>query len=299
MSNIWELKNRIKTTQNISQITKAMEMVAASKMKKAQAQAMSARPYALALRESLATVSQALQEKEFTHPFMESHDQGRELVIVISTDKGLCGSLNANLFKVLDGWKSEHPEAQVMAVGRKSVLFVRKMGYELHSQFTDLPEYIDLDDVIPILTILKQGFVSKEFKSVYVVYNDFVNTLTQEPVVAKLLPIDLTMEVRVGIEDKAEAEPAEIQQFSKDYEFEPSAEELLTDLLDFYVENSLYHIFLESKASEHSARMVAMRDASENADELLYELNLMFNKTRQEEITNELLDINRAMTALG
>ncbi len=290
MANERQVKRRIGAAQNISKITKAMEMVAASKMKKAQDQALAARPYSQALYDSITTISQAAKLNE--HPLLSTHEEGIPLVVVIGTDKGLCGALNANLAKELNAWKKQHRNGEVVAVGKKAVLFTRSVGMTVHAQFTDLPEHLRFQDVIAVVSLVLQGFVERRFSSVDVIYTDFINTLSQKPKVAGLLPLSKIFKPDVVEEKDSDEEP-------KEYVFEPNPKEILAHLLPFYLENTLYHSFLEAKASEHSARMVAMKNASENAAELMDELRLIYNKTRQQNVTGELLDIISATMALN
>jgi F-type H+-transporting ATPase subunit gamma len=291
MANQRQVKRRIGTAQNISKITKAMEMVAASKMKKAQEQALAARPYSQALYDSITTISQA--SKLDGHPLLSNHEAGIPIIVVIGTDKGLCGALNGNLLKVLVDWKKKHSNGEVVAVGKKAVLAARSVGMTVHAQFTQLPEYVTTVDVIPVTTLVLNNFIEQKFKSVDILYTDFINTLSQKPKQASLLP--LTRSFTPDVVEKKVDEKIQI----KEYTFEPSPKEILDKLLPFYLENTIYHSFLEAKASEHSARMVAMKNASENAGELVDELKLIYNKTRQQEITTELLDIISATMALS
>lgn len=208
-------------------------------------------------------------------------------MLLISTDKGLCGSLNQNLFKKMIEWLKTKPNAQIIAVGKKAVHFSRIYDVPLHAQFVELPEVLTFSDSIPITTLIQQGYISKKFKSVTVVYMDFISTLVQKVRVIDLLPIPKDQLDDGVIDPGSHAE----------YIFEPSAKTLLAELLPYYVENTIYQAFLEARASEHSARMVSMKNASENANQLKDDLQLLFNKSRQESITNELLDITTASLA--
>lgn len=285
MANARQVKQRIGTAQNISKITKAMEMVSASKMRRAQDQTLAARPYAQALTNSLRSLAQ--ETSHDLHPLLSHHEIGLELLIVISTDKGLCGSLNQSLFKQTLAWIRQHPQGQLILVGKKSVAFAKFLGLETYAQFTDLPDSIGVEDILPLSTLVIDKFKTKEFKSVEILYTDFINTLSQKVAQSQLLPIQIEPEELI----LAEGDTAE-------YIFEPSSKEILGELLPYYIENSIYQSFLEAKASEHSARMVAMKNASENAKDLVSELQLIFNKTRQESITNELLEITTATVSL-
>jgi F-type H+-transporting ATPase subunit gamma len=289
MANNRQIKNRIVTAKNISKITKAMEMVAASKMKKAQDQALSARPYAQALAQSLQTVSKVATG---AHPLLSSHEEGSHAVVVISTDKGLCGSFNGQLLKSLSNWKKEHSgELKIIVIGKKAVLFTRSLGLTVHAQFTELPEEATSSDIIALAKLVTEGFLIKEFKTVDIIYMDFINTLSQQAKKQQLLPLS-------SFEKDEKDLGFELKGGNKEYLFEPSASAILNKLLPYYIENTLYQLLLESRASEHSARMVAMKNASENAQELVDELKLIFNKSRQQAITSELLDIATATLVL-
>lgn len=288
-NNTRQIKSRITASQNISKITKAMEMVSASKMKRAQEQALAARPYARALQRSLQKLSEHTDSS--LHPLLQKRDSGKEIFLIVSTDKGLCGSMNTFLFKATLHWLKDHPEGEVIAVGRKAVMFCRNNGVPLFAQFTDLPDRVGLKDILPISQLIMEKFLSGEFKSVQLIYMDFINTLSQKLRQVQILPLQpepaYTDETMITMNTTGE------------YIFEPDAKTILSQLLPYYMENAIYQIFLEGKASEHSARMVSMKNASENAAELVSELKLLFNKSRQANITSELLDITTASLTVG
>lgn len=285
MATARQVKQRISTAKNISKITKAMEMVSASKMRRAQDQTLSARPYAQALTESLKTLAQ--EATPDLHPLLSSHSEGKDVLIVVSSDRGLCGSLNQNMFKKAMEWYKEHPEGEFVVVGKKAVGFAQFVGIPVIAQFTNVPDKVSVTNILPITTLAIEKFAEKMYRSVSIVYMDFVNTLSQKVKLQQLLPIKNL----AGDEALVTTERSE-------YIFEPSAKEILQELLPYYVENAVYQSFLEGKASEHSARMVAMKNASENAKELVKELQLLFNKSRQESITKELLEITTATMTL-
>lgn len=289
MNNVRQIKQRIKTAQNIAKITKAMEMVSASKMKKAQEIALAARPYAQTLYESL----QLLQQNVITyiHPLLKKHTAGKDVLILVSTDRGLCGSLNPNLFKNTIQWYNTHQNPELIVVGKKAVNFARIYGLQVQAEFIDLGDTIELEDILPISSLVTKGFIEESYKSVSIVFMDFVNTLTQKVTVTQILPL-----ADIEALDEGALVSSHI---SSEYVFEPNANEILNELLPYYLENSIFHAFLEAKASEHSARMVAMKNASENAKDLVHELNLAYNKSRQEGITTELLDITTAILTQG
>lgn len=282
-----QVKQRISTAKNIAKITKAMEMVSASKMKKAQQSALSARPYAHALEESLRLV--ATQNPEYNHPLLSKHDAGKDILIIIATDRGLCGSLNQNLFKLTAEWLNNHEGGQVIVVGKKAVAFAAYIGLDVLASFVNMPDHITTADLVPLSTLIVDRFTKEELRTVDLIFADFVNTLSQQPKLLSLLPIG---QLPTGPETLSKLEtPSE-------FLFEPSAQDILDELLPYYLEHTIFQTFLEAKASEHSARMVAMKNASENAKDLVKELQLLYNKSRQESITNELLDITTATLSL-
>ncbi len=292
MANTRQIKRRISSAQNISKITSAMEMVAASKMKKAQNQAVESRPYAHALTQSLKKIAQYTDSS--LHPLLSQHQAGAPCVVIVSTDKGLCGGLNTNILKQVSAWKKQHTGGVAIVIGKRGISVARVAGLPIEAQFTDLPEVISQEEIIPMIQLIKSKFLDQTYRSVDVIYTDFINTLSQKPDVIRLLPI---------AKEEAEFIPEQPKQVNPQvmptYVFEPGAKELLDYLLPYYLENTLYHIMLESKASEYSARMVAMKNASENAMDLVAELQLMFNKSRQAAITAELLDITTAVMSLS
>ncbi len=288
MSNARQVKQRIKTAKNISKITKAMEMVSASKMRKAQERALSARYYTLALSDSLATLAQRIKD-ESLHPLLRVNTQGKPLAIVIGTDKGLCGSLNQNLLKLVLTWLKENPKGEIVAVGKTIIRMLKFWGLDLKAQFSNLPDAVTTADIVGLSRLVIDGYLNQEIKSVNLFFTDFINTLSQKPKRFPLLPLASKLDELTSL---AVTGP------KPQYLFEPSASAILDDLLPFYIENMIYQAFLESRASEHSARMVTMKNASENAGELVDSLKLIYNKERQASITNELLDITTASMAL-
>lgn len=286
MANARQVKQRINTAKNISKITKAMEMVSASKMRRAQDQTLSARPYAAALHAAMLQLG--AEVPRHLHPLLSKHAEGIPIMIVISTDRGLCGSLNQNLFKQLASWQKAHPNGQFIAVGKKAVSYCQFLGLPIYAQFIQLPDTVGVKDILPISTLAMDRFIDKSFRSVTVLFTDFINTLSQQARVEHMLPIEPPTQPELTLSPAAH----------KEYVFEPSAKALLSQVLPYYVENTIFQAFLEAKASEHSARMVAMKNASENAKDLVRELQLVFNKSRQESITSELLDISTASLTL-
>lgn len=288
MANARLIKRRINAAQNISKITKAMEMVAASKMKRAQEQATAARPYARALELSLRKVAQ--DSSPGLHPLLEHNIDGYPVLVLISTDKGLCGSLNTQLLKSSIAWFDQYPDGKVIAIGKKAVHFCQLAGFEILAQFTELPEKIATADILPITTLVMSNFETKQFSLVTLTYMDFINTLSQKVRSVQLLPIS---------KQEIAEDTMTTLKLSHEYTFEPSAKELLSYLLPYFIENTVFQAFLEARASEHSARMVTMKNASENAKSLVHELKLEFNKSRQAAITSELLDITTASMTIA
>ena len=263
-----------------------MEMVAASKMRKAQQQAVQSRPYATALEDILTKLSN--EQNILLHPLFDDHGIGTDLLICLSTDRGLSGSFNPTLFRKVLEWKSTHPKGTLLVVGRKAIAFTQFSNIQTYAQFSDLPDSIELADILPVTRIAMEGYLNHQFKMVSVLYMDFINTLSQKPKLLLLLPISPPDDAFIAQ-----------HQNTGEYLFEPSAKEILDELVPYYLENSVYQSFLESKASEHSARMVAMKSASESAGDLVDELQLIFNKSRQASITNELLEITTATLSLN
>jgi F-type H+-transporting ATPase subunit gamma len=300
MANARIIKRRVNSVQNIAKITKAMQMVSASKTRYSQKMATSSLPYMRSLLDSLETVTQFVEQE--AHPFLNRDRTGADLLIIISTNKGLCGSLNTNLFKKLLLWSKARPHAQYVAVGQKAVNFLRMHDFNLLAGFTDWPEKTKLSDVLPLIDMVKERYLDGQINRVDVLFTDFVNTLQQRSLIFRLLPIEDLQIQQLGTEfqnknikiQTKEAKKEAEKKKQVNYLLEPSPKELLDFLLNYYLELSFYHLVLEALASEHSARMIAMKSASDNAKDLVEVLKLDFNKSRQTMITNELLDISSA-----
>ncbi|MEP7166559.1 MAG: ATP synthase F1 subunit gamma [Candidatus Woesebacteria bacterium] len=287
------IKSRIKSATNIAKITKAMEMVAASKMRRSQEQALASRPYTHKLLEMLHTIGTNTDSS--LHALLSTpNPTAPELLILVSTDRGLAGSLNSNLFRASMTEMSTMRSPKIVAIGKKAREFALKMDIPLVAEFTGLPDKLKLSDVLPIAHLFVEGFLTGEFSSVRTIHAQFVSTLLQQPEVNKLLPIKVS-EIR---QPDMTHQSAEIIKARQEYSFEPNPKEILDFLLPFYTENGFYQIMLEAKASEHSARMVSMKNASDNAKDIVGSLRLEYNKTRQAAITTELLDITTASLAL-
>ena len=274
-----EIRGKIKSVENTRKITKAMEMVAASKMRKAQDRMRAARPYSDKVRNIAANLSQA--NPEYTHPFMQVNDAKAAGFIVVSTDKGLCGGLNTNVLRALTGKLREVQSAghavQAVAIGTKGLGFLNRIGAPVVSHVTQLGDKPHLEKLIGPVKVLLDAYSQGKVNAVYLCYTKFINTMRQEPVVEQLLPLA-----------KLEADKGH---HGWDYIYEPDAQSVIDDLLVRYVEALVYQAVAENMASEQSARMVAMKAATDNAGNVIAELKLVYNKTRQAAITKELSEI--------
>ena len=289
-ANTRDIRRRIKSVKNTSQITKAMQMVAASKMRKAQMRALSGRPYAEELAKILAALGIAGGSDEL-HPLLQERKEvKRELVIVISTDKGLCGALNTNLLRELN--RFDAAKTTFVAVGRKGAQYLGRLKRDLAAEF-ELKEAFTFLECKQASKFAIEKFLSGEVDKVTVAYTDFKSTLRQEPTLKVILPVQ-----NFDIDD-LHGEKTEVAASSTEYLFEPSAGGVLEHLVPHYVHFAVYQMVLESRASEHSARMVAMKNATDNAKQLIKDLTLEYNKIRQAGITTELLEITTAQMALG
>jgi F-type H+-transporting ATPase subunit gamma len=285
-----EIKTKIKSTQNMRKVTRALEMVSAAKIRRAQDLMKASRPYARLMRKMIAHVAQA--NTDFRHPFLVEREQvARVAFVVVSTDRGLCGGLNSNLFRRLlpqiKAWQDKGVQVDVVAIGQKAVSFFRRLnGINLIGSVTHLGEKPKLEQVIGVIKVVLDAYTSNQLDRVFLAYNDFVNTMTQKPAVEALLPLPLVAAEMEGTEGvKLE------QAYDWDYIYEPDAATVLEYVLVRYVESVVYQGVLENLASEHAARMVAMKSASDNANKVIDELTLVYNKARQAAITQEISEI--------
>ena len=291
-ANTRDIRRRIKSVKNTSQITKAMQMVAAAKMRKAQQVALAGRAYAELLSKVLRSVAGGAEEG--AHDLLREREVKKELVIVISPDKGLCGALNTNLFREVA--KFDPTKTVFVAAGRKATQFIARTNRELIAEFPlkDSPAFLETKN---IGKFAMEKFTSGEVDKVTVVFTDFINTLSQMPKAKTILPIT-SLEVTSGIggaQEDAKVTAAD----STEYVFEPNIGEVLSAVLPHHVYFQIYQMVLDSRASEHSARMVAMKAATDNAKQLIKDLTLEYNKVRQAAITTELLEITTAQMALA
>ena len=282
-----EIRTKIKSVENTKKITKAMEMVAASKMRKAQERMRSARPYSEKVRNIAANLGKA--NPEYTHPFMRTNETKAVGIIVVSTDKGLCGGLNTNVLRLVTAklreLQGEGADTQTVAIGNKGFGFLNRIGAKVVSHVTQLGDTPHLDRLIGPVKVLLDQYAAGQLSAVYIAYTKFINTMRQEPVVEVLLPLSAA---KMQEESNASAGGAE---HGWDYIYEPDAQSVIDDLLLRYVEALVYQAVAENMASEQSARMVAMKAATDNAGNLIGELKLVYNKTRQAAITKELSEI--------
>lgn len=295
MANITSIKRRIQTAQNVSKTTRAMQMIATSKLKRAQDGAIASRPYVEKLTFITKNIAKRL-DPENLNEYMKSINAETRLLIVISPDKGLCGGLITNLLKKLLEYDASFKHVKYIVIGKKAEGTVAKLGKEIVGSFdfgTTLPAY---DNVYPIIKLINDQFLRKEVSNVDVLYTNFYSVFSQIPKISSLLPIKLFEENEFS--DKNRKNAHEEPQKSTHMLFEPSVSELLPPLLSHYLEITLFQHLLESYASEQSARMISMKNATENAYEIINYLKLEYNKKRQEKITNEILDLGGAAIAL-
>jgi F-type H+-transporting ATPase subunit gamma len=297
MANLRDIRRRIKSVKNTAQITKAMQLVAASKMKKAQDQAMSGRHYADLLNKVLVNLKEQTTEED--HPLLQEHESGKELVIVVTTDKGLCGALNTNVVRLVSE-KSE-PDANFVTIGNKGRQALARLDRELLADFT-IADPVHFLESKRISEFAMEKFLSGEYATVKIAFTNFINTISQEAMLETLLPIrpiDLGRDRSfVGVGRDPVAVDASSGPEYGGYIFEPSPSGVLDSVVPQYVNYQLYQMILESRASEHSSRMVAMKAATDNANDMIKDLTLDYNKQRQAAITAELLEITTAMRAL-
>ena len=277
-----EIRGKIKSVENTKKITKAMEMVAASKMRKAQDRMRAARPYAEKVRQIAGNLSRA--NPEYVHPFMVKNDAKTVGYIVVTTDKGLCGGLNTNILRAVTGQlkdlQSQGQSAEVVAIGNKGLGFMNRVGAKVVSHVTGLGDTPHLDKLIGPVKVLLDAYTEGRISAVHVCYTKFINTMKQESVIEQLLPLSAQ-----SLQENSN------KGHDWDYIYEPDAPAVIDDLLLRYVEAQVYQAVAENMASEQSARMVAMKAATDNAGSVISELKLVYNKTRQAAITKELSEI--------
>ncbi|MEP6699376.1 MAG: ATP synthase F1 subunit gamma [Verrucomicrobiota bacterium] len=291
MANTKDIRRRIKSIRNIGQMTKAMQMVAASKMRKAQSLALAGRPYAALMNRVLVSLQQRTDPT--LHPLLHVREVKKELVVVISTDKGLAGSLNTNLLREAANFDST--KTGYIVVGRKARQFLARSRREMLADFElkDAPAFSETKEIAKFCI---EKFLSGEVDKVSVLYTHFVNTISQKPTVRTLLPIS-QFELPHGAADSANSKNGSDPMVG--YVFEPNEEAVLDAVLPYYLHYQVFQMILDARASEHSARMVAMKSATDNAQQFIKDLTLEYNKMRQASITTELLEISTAQMAVG
>jgi len=275
-----EIKTKIKSVQNTRKVTRALEMVSASKIRKAQDRMKASRPYARMMRQIVGHVAKA--NTDYVHPFMvERKDVKRVGYIIVSTDRGLCGGLNSQMFRRILAdmrvWQKKGVEIDLVCVGQKAATFFRRLKVNMLASVTHLGEQPHVDQLIGVIKVMLDGFEAGNIDRVFLCYNDFINTMAQRPVQDQLLPLP--------------ADEALDSKHSWDYLYEPDAKTVLNHVVTRYVESLVYQAVLENLASEHAARMVAMKSASDNANKLIETLQLIYNKARQAAITQEISEI--------
>jgi F-type H+-transporting ATPase subunit gamma len=284
-----DIRRRIKSVKNTAQITKAMQMVAASKMRKAQQVALAGRPYATLMNEVLGQVAAAASD--YSNPLMEKREVKKRAVILISTDKGLCGALNSNLMR--EAARLDKNNTVYITAGRKGAQFIARTKRELAAEFTykDAPLF---GEARAISKFAQELFLKGEVDQVDILFTNFISTLNQKPDLIPFLPV---VEIK-GVGASVHAEE-KLTDGTKEFIFEPGIEQVMSALLPHYLNYRVYQVLLEAKASEHSSRMVAMKNATDNAKQLIKDLTLEYNKLRQANITRELLEITSAAMAMG
>lgn len=275
-----EIKTKIKSVQNTRKVTRALEMVSASKIRKAQDRMKASRPYARAMKQVIGHLAQA--NSEYQHPFLvERAEIKRVGYIIVSSDRGLAGGLNNNLFRKVLGevrqWQDKGAEVDVVTIGQKASAFFRRIKVNMLASVTHLGDKPQLEQLVGVVKVMLDAYESGKVDRVYLVYNDFVNTMTQRAAFDQLLPLP--------------AADTQITHHDWDYIYEPDAATVLEHVLTRYVESLVYQAVLENVASEHAARMVAMKSASDNATKLIGDLQLVYNKARQAAITQEISEI--------
>mgnify|MGYP003562147361 FL=1 len=275
-----EIKTKIKSVQNTRKVTRALEMVSASKIRKAQDRMKASRPYARAMKQVIGHLAQA--NSEFQHPYLvERKDIKRVGYVIVSSDRGLAGGLNNNLFRKLLGeirnWQQQGVEVDVVTIGQKATVFFRRIKVDMLASVTHLGDIPHVDQLVGVIKVMLDAYSSGKVDKVFMVYNDFVNTMTQRAAFDQLLPLP--------------ASDTAVAHHDWDYIYEPDAQSVLEHVLTRYIESLVYQAVMENVASEHAARMVAMKAASDNATKMIDSLNLIYNNARQAAITEEISEI--------
>jgi F-type H+-transporting ATPase subunit gamma len=283
-----EIRSKIASTKNTQKITRAMEMVAASKMRKTQDRMRASKPYATKIYEVVKHIARA--NSEYRHPFMTAREIKRTGLIVVTSDRGLVGGLNANLLRetvrIMRQWQSENKEIDLCVIGRKGQAFFKRVGGNIIASIDHLGDKPSIKDLIGVIKVMLDAFYQGQIDALHIVYNEFINTMTQRPLVKQLLPLPM-----------AEEDSQRLGHYW-DYIYEPDAKELLDVLLERYIELQAYQAVVENIACEQAAKMIAMKSATDNAGELIKQFQLAYNKARQAAITQELAEIVGGASAL-
>lgn len=297
MASTKEIKRRIKSVKSTKKITKAMELVAASKMKRAVSQTLSSRIYSSFSWDILTSLSDRLEN--ITHPFFTENKNEKTLIVLITSNRGLCGGYNSQVIKKTIGMiknQVNDKNIDIITVGKKGDGAMRRIGQNIIATFTEIPDTVGMRDIIPLSTYLTSGFKEQKYGNVYIAYTDFISALTQKPVIRKLLPIskeELKETIEININEKRE------HHTQIPYLVEEDMEKLLSTLAEKLIRMQIYQMMLESNASEQSSRMVAMKNANEAAGEMIDDLTLVFNKARQAGITREISEISAGMASVN
>jgi F-type H+-transporting ATPase subunit gamma len=289
VANTIDLRRRIKSVKNTQQITKAMKMISAARLRRAQERIFAARPYSAALRQVLASVAERIEGSE-DHPLLEQREEKNVLLVVVTADRGLCGAFNTNIIRAAQNAIKEHPSwesVKLLPIGRKGNDFFRRRSIPIRAEAVQIFQALTLEKAREIAGILIKDFIEKEVDAVYVQYNEFKSVIAQNVRLERLLPIE-------RFEDKHDASAPLI-----DYLYEPSPEAILAELLPKHIEFQLYRILLESAAAEQGARMTAMEAATKNASDMISSLTLTYNRIRQASITKEIIEIVSGAAAAG
>jgi F-type H+-transporting ATPase subunit gamma len=299
MANLRDIKRRIRSVKNTGKITKAMQLVAASKMRKAQAAAVQGRSYAKLMATILKDVLRPLDDEQraaLSHPLLEQRQVKHRGILLISTDKGLCGALNANLFRLV-ARETDRETCRFVTIGRKATQFVSRTGRQLTADFT-VSDKTAFSEIRPLLDFLMEQFSKGEIDTIEVFHSEFINNLRQEPIRKPLVPLDNLEELIAELGKVGDGgESPEVSEDTREPVFEPAPDCILEELLPRFTRQLITQMILESKASEHSARMVAMKTATDNSKKLADRLTLDYNKARQAAITQEILEITAAQQA--
>jgi F-type H+-transporting ATPase subunit gamma len=284
MANLIDIRRRIRSVKNTQQITKAMKMISAARLRRAQDRILAARPYALELRKVIGNLAARAGER-LKHPLLEKRPENKVLLVVITGDKGLAGAFNANVLRRAAEAVGRLPGVELLLLGRKGADFYKRRSYPIRKSYTTLFSNVTVDQATEIATDLIQAYTEKQYDAVYVIYNQFKSLMAQELTVETLLPI--------------QTPPAEeLEEGVREYIFEPSAEAILEELLPHHIGIQVYRILLDSQAAEHAARMAAMDSATRNASEMIDRLTLRYNRARQAAITTELIEVVSGANAL-